>query len=159
MWILAGDIGGTNTRLALVDAENPRSPRRLRLYRSADHGSLEAIAADYLDRCRREGEPPPTRAGFGIAGPVDGAIVALTNMPWVVDKARLAAALGLERVEFVNDFAATVNGKAGKGIEVWLRDFGQEAKVEFTATAVGLHPIYGSWGHGSRIGMIIVRSK
>ncbi|MBI4083441.1 MAG: glucokinase [Candidatus Lambdaproteobacteria bacterium] len=106
MWILAGDIGGTNTRLALVDAAEPRSPRRLRVYRSADHESLEAIAADYLAAGRREGEPAPTRAGFGIAGPVDGAIVTLTNLPWVVDKARLAAALGVERVAFVNDFAA-----------------------------------------------------
>jgi glucokinase len=105
--ILAGDIGGTNTRLALYDPEDLREAHLQRTYRSGDYESLLAIIDEFLEECGGEAASARlVRAGFGVAGPVDGSIVRLTNLPWVIDAARIRERIGLERVIFVNDFAA-----------------------------------------------------
>lgn len=105
--ILAGDIGGTNTRLALYDPADLREPKEMRVYRSGDYESLLAILQAFLSDC---GDPvaqhPPARAGFGVAGPVDGPIIKLTNLPWVIDAERIRTRTGLQKVTFLNDFAA-----------------------------------------------------
>jgi glucokinase len=105
--ILAGDIGGTNTRLALYDPQRLREPLLMRRYGSGDHESLQAIVQAFLAECGAalEGRQP-TRAAFGVAGPVERRIVKLTNLPWVIDAEQIRARLGIERVTFVNDFAA-----------------------------------------------------
>lgn len=113
--ILAGDIGGTNTRLALFDEGNLRKPLVLKVYGSGDYESLLSIINRFYDEITPEGGdfetenaewPRPVRAGFGVAGPVDGKIVRLTNLPWVIDADRIIERIGLEKVCFVNDFAA-----------------------------------------------------
>lgn len=105
--ILAGDIGGTNTRLALYDPDDLREPGVMKVYRSGDYESLLAIVNAFFSDCSVEVKSnPPTRAGFGVAGPVDGPIVKLTNLPWVIDGERIRERLGLEHVTFINDFAA-----------------------------------------------------
>jgi glucokinase len=105
--ILAGDIGGTNTRLALYDAGNLREAKEIKVYRSGDYESLQTIILRYLEETREAiGSGSLTRAGFGVAGPVDGDIVKLTNLPWVVDARQIAERLKIERVKFVNDFSA-----------------------------------------------------
>ena len=111
-WILAGDIGGTNTRLAYFQAERPGELLGMRVYPSVGFGSLVEILARYAADLAAGGEGEaladirPGRAGFGIAGPVDREIVKLTNLPWAVDTRAVRAHLGLENVCFVNDFAA-----------------------------------------------------
>ncbi len=105
--ILAGDIGGTNTRLALYDTAQMREPRVLRVYRSGDYESLQSIIQRFYEDCSAEvAENRPSRAGFGVAGPADGRIVKLTNLPWAIDAEQIEQRLGIERVSFVNDFAA-----------------------------------------------------
>ena len=105
--ILAGDIGGTNTRLTLYDPANLREPLILRRYGSGDYESLQTIIQAFLAECGALAEErKPTRAGFGVAGPVDRDIVKLTNLPWVIDARQIRERIGLERVTFVNDFAA-----------------------------------------------------
>lgn len=101
--ILAGDVGGTNTRLAWVEATGEAAGiRAVRTYASAAHGSLEALVARFL-------EEAPGHAGqacFGIAGPVRDGRVEATNLPWVVDARALAAQLRLDRVLVINDLEA-----------------------------------------------------
>lgn len=105
--ILAGDIGGTNTRLALYEAGNLREPRGIKVYRSGDYESLQTIILRYLEESQDEvGGAALARAGFGVAGPVDGDIVKLTNLPWVVDSRQIAERLNIPKVVFVNDFSA-----------------------------------------------------
>lgn len=105
--ILAGDVGGTNTRLALYDPENLREPLILKRYGSGDYESLQAIIHAFFAECGDiAAQRKPTRAGFGVAGPVDGRIVKLTNLPWVIDADAIRARIGLAQVHFVNDFAA-----------------------------------------------------
>lgn len=104
--ILAGDIGGTTTRLVLAPAEAIQHWHNERRYPSQSYPDFDSLLADYLASC----EITPRRACFAIAGPVlteDGNRRAnITNLPWLLDSRALAQQHGLETVELVNDFAA-----------------------------------------------------
>jgi glucokinase len=105
--ILAGDIGGTNTRLAFVETAG----ERLRLVREAtfpsrEHGSLEAVLRQFLSS-----QHDPVRcAAFGIAGPVRHGRCDATNLPWVVDSQAVAREVGLASVGLINDLEANACG-------------------------------------------------
>ena len=103
--ILAGDIGGTHTRLALFDAD-PHEPLALAVYPSREHAGLEEIVAAFL------AEHPADLEGacFDVAGPVRDGRVKTTNLPWIVDARRVADRAGLPSVELVNDLEATAYG-------------------------------------------------
>lgn len=107
MHILTGDIGGTKTRLALLelDGGKPRCQME-RTYASAAHGALEPLLEAFLG----QQEGPCQAVGLGVAGPVREGRCATTNLPWVVDEASLARSLGLPRVRIVNDLEATARG-------------------------------------------------
>jgi glucokinase len=112
--ILAGDIGGTNTRLALVkDVGGRLRPRAEETYRSADHADLHAV----LERFRAVHPEPITAAGFGVAGPVVSGRCEATNLPWVVDARALARQLGLDGVSLINDLQAIAQGSEALGEE------------------------------------------
>jgi glucokinase len=106
--ILAGDIGGTKTVLALFD----ESGGELRLARdgtfpSQAHGSLEEILAKFL----AEGEAPRLRAAcFGVAGAVIEGKSKTTNLPWQLDEVALARAAGAPRAKLLNDLEAAAYG-------------------------------------------------
>lgn len=101
--ILAGDIGGTNARLALLE---PRAGRftvvALETYASGEHGGLKELLLAFRERHGQRLEA----AAFGVAGPVTEGRVATTNLPWVVDAAELARVLGLREVVLMNDLEA-----------------------------------------------------
>jgi len=98
---LAGDIGGTKTLLALVDAQGAlHATRRLA---SADFASFDDLLAEYL-----RGVSMPIKGGcLAVAGPVaaDGRAAKLTNLPWMLDCAGLEKRFGLGRLTLINDFA------------------------------------------------------
>ena len=83
MQILAGDIGGTNTRLTLyhAHAENRLEPLREATFSSAEYSGIEAVLPRFL-----ESHDPAQieRACFGIAGPVIDQTCDTTNLPWRV---------------------------------------------------------------------------
>ena len=107
MRVLAGDIGGTKTAIAIVEITATRlSVKRFRHYASAAFGSLEEILTRFLDRAGR----PPRAAGFGVAGPVRAGLARPTKLPWVVDRKRVSRVSGIERVGVVNDFVAAAHG-------------------------------------------------
>ncbi len=105
--ILAGDIGGTNTRLGLFERAGARAaPTETRTYSSTEHESLAAIVAQFTAAHRHKVEA----ACFAIAGPVKDGKVATTNLAWVVDSERLAQLLKLRKVELINDLEAIGHG-------------------------------------------------
>ena len=107
MRILAGDVGGTKTALAIVDVQGRRcGVGRLERYRSAEHAGLEEIVDRFLETERTR----PVAAGFGVAGPVRGGRSSITNLPWKLDERRLARGSGIRTVALVNDFAANALG-------------------------------------------------
>ncbi len=104
--VLAGDVGGTNTRLALYPS-GATEPLLLRVYPSREFDGLQPIVARFLaDASSLVPSVEVRHAGFGVAGPADGAVVKFTNLPWVVRTDALARAFALDRVVFINDFAA-----------------------------------------------------
>ncbi len=105
--ILAGDVGGTKTHLALFEPNaSPREPAFERRFPSADFDSLESMVLEFL----AEGRPRPSRAAFGIAGPVVANRTETTNLPWLIDGARMGQSLGGIAVTLLNDLAATAWG-------------------------------------------------
>lgn len=116
MRILCGDIGGTNTRLALWDG---RDLRHEQAFASADWPGLEEPITRWLSATGVH----PDRACFAVAGPVVGGRCVTTNLPWVVDGAQLAAQLGCPTA-VVNDFYAAARGieLLGDGDAVRIRD-------------------------------------
>ncbi|MEO7217801.1 MAG: glucokinase [Gemmatimonadaceae bacterium] len=98
--ILACDVGGTKTNVALFEQDGARlSLDRLVSFPSREHASLSEIVAAFLGGSR----PKLHAAGFGIAGPVIGNRAETTNLPWEVDGRQLARELGLKRVSMLND--------------------------------------------------------
>jgi glucokinase len=103
--LLAGDIGGTKTALALVDAaRGVRAPVAQSTFPSAEYGSLEALAAEFLAQARRQqGNLAVDRACFGVSGPVVDGQATITNLPWVMSESTLQEALNLKAVHLLND--------------------------------------------------------
>jgi glucokinase len=103
--ILAGDIGGTKTVLALCDRSF--AIVREEIYLCADYPSLEAILDKFVQPADRSGL---AGACFGVAGPVVDGTAKITNLPWTIDAARLASQLGGIPVALLNDLQATALG-------------------------------------------------
>jgi glucokinase len=104
--LLAGDIGGTKTHLAIYGPESVlREPLVENTFPSGDYDSLEAVIEAFLDG----GAYPIERASFGVAGPVVAGRARITNLPWVIDEGRIQAAFGLESAVVLNDLEAIAN--------------------------------------------------
>jgi len=109
MLILAGDVGGTSTRLAFFEGDADGLVRLAEgHYPSREHGSLVEIVRRFAARHRLT----PQGACFGIAGPVLGGRVRTPNLPWHIESAELAALLGLPQVRLINDLEANTYGIA-----------------------------------------------
>jgi glucokinase len=106
--ILAGDIGGTKTNLALFEegADGQLAQIELRSFPSQDYEGLERVVAEFI-----RGRKLPLRAAcFGVAGPVIGGVSRTPNLPWEVSAKSLASSLHLENVRVINDLEATAYG-------------------------------------------------
>lgn len=116
--ILAGDVGGTKTLLLLATVRQGRLvPVLERRYAAASFADFSAVLARFLDECRehRGGGLRLAGACFGAAGPVVENHIQMTNLPWRIDGAAVAAEFGIARVRVVNDFAAAAMGVAALG--------------------------------------------
>lgn len=105
--ILAGDIGGTSTRLALFDLVGGelRVVSRERFPSRSYCGLAEIVQAfTSANQCALDA------ACFGIAGPVRDGRVETPNLPWVIEAESLATHLGLPRVTLLNDLEANAWG-------------------------------------------------
>lgn len=106
--VLAGDIGGTNSRLALYEVAGPDAlkPIRSATFPSRDHSGLEEVIARFLGAATA----PVAAAAFGIAGPVVDDAVITTNLPWHIRASSLRTKLGTPHVRLLNDLEATAYG-------------------------------------------------
>jgi glucokinase len=103
--LLAGDIGGTKTNLALFnEEEGDYGFTNLKEFPSQDYKNLKTIIHEYLKDCMEVQEI--SMACFAIAGPVKEGICRATNLPWVVDAAALSKDLHIPKVYLINDLEA-----------------------------------------------------
>lgn len=99
---LLGDIGGTNARFAWLAAPG-EAPGRMASYRCAEHASLQDAMQHYLDE---HALPSPRWCAIGIANPVLGDLVRMTNHDWSFSIGEVKARFGMERFLVLNDFTA-----------------------------------------------------
>ncbi|MCF6187906.1 MAG: glucokinase [Desulfobulbaceae bacterium] len=105
--LLAGDIGGTKTTLALYRAESrPASPVREQTFQNRQASGLAQLITTFLGQ---EKELPAVGC-FGVAGPVRDGRVKMTNLDWRIDELEIARTCGLERAILINDLVATAVG-------------------------------------------------
>lgn len=97
---LVADVGGTNTRLALVGADGVISGS---VVKRANVGfdSFEEMAQAYL-----EGRAEPERVVVAVAGPVAGTQARLTNRNWDIRAEEIARVTGAGHVQLLNDLEA-----------------------------------------------------
>jgi glucokinase len=109
MQILAGDIGGTHTRLMLYRALPAAKLETMReeIFPSPAFSDLTAILADFLAQTSTE---KIARACFGIAGPVINQVCNATNLPWRVSASEIREAFGFDAVWLLNDLEANAWG-------------------------------------------------
>lgn len=104
--LLAGDVGGTKTDLAVVSQEaGPRRPLARNRYPSSGYASLAEMARAFLN----DAGLGVNAACFDVAGPVINGRAQLTNLAWQLDEASLATELGVDRTWLLNDLVATAS--------------------------------------------------
>lgn len=106
--ILAGDVGGTKTALALFEqGDAGLALAREAALPSREFPTFEGVVARFLASSRR---PAIEAACFGVAGPVVDGRCVTTNLPWRLDERELAARIPAGRVRLLNDLEAMGNG-------------------------------------------------
>ena len=104
--LLAADIGGTKTLLGLFERASPRpTPVAVRAFLTIDYPDLTAMIAAFL-RDAGVASSRIAQACAGVAGPILGDVASVTNIPWRVDAARVAADFGFARLALLNDLEA-----------------------------------------------------
>ncbi len=107
MKVLAGDIGGTKTDLAIFEVNGTRLERVAEeKYPSGDYDSLDTIVEKFV----KDHGHKPEWGCFGIAGPVRSGIAKTMNLPWVVDAEEMAKRIGFKKVWLLNDLEANAWG-------------------------------------------------
>ena len=107
--ILAGDIGGTNARLAFFQAQDGHLTVTAEgIFPSREHRGLDEIVTKFVETSGTH----PDLACFGVAGPVRNGRVETSNLPWTVDASRLAGELHLPSAMLINDLEANAWGIA-----------------------------------------------
>jgi glucokinase len=167
--ILAGDIGGTSTRLAQFEVKSgklvPLSPPQK--FTSAKFKGLDEIVEVFVAAQRAAGLTQPIQhAAFGIAGPVRDGIAHPSNLHWLVNAAQLAVELGIpkEKIHLLNDLEANAHGIPALGPNDFVTlNAGQpdprgNAAIISAGTGLGeagiyfdgqsLHPFASEGGHG-----------
>jgi glucokinase len=102
--MLAGDIGGTKTVLAVYaeSTQVPAKPVHEIRFKSADYPSFGTIVQEFLDQTGAS----PQAACFGVAGPVKDRYSRITNLPWTINAEKIEQICGIPKVSLINDLEA-----------------------------------------------------
>jgi glucokinase len=107
MKVLAGDLGGTKTILAIAEVVDGRVQLlEKKRYASEPHSDFTSLVLDFLSGIKYQA----SQACFGVAGPVIKGRAELTNLPWVLVESDLQRDLRLTRIRLINDFVAIAFG-------------------------------------------------
>ncbi|HEY2190263.1 MAG TPA: glucokinase [Caldimonas sp.] len=130
---LLGDVGGTHARFGWVQ-EAGSDITAVESVLSNDEAGLQAAIADYL---ARHGRARPRSCAIGIAAPVTGDVVAMTNRTWTFSVSDLQRSLGLDRILVINDYAALAHALGGVRPDEVRRVGGGEAVANAPLGLVG----------------------
>jgi glucokinase len=99
--VVAGDIGGTHMRFAIVDFDELRIDHYVQ-FLCSDFSSIEQGLAAYL----KSVPTYPRRVSLAVAGPVDRDIVCMPNLPWETSVGEIRSVAQTDDVILLNDFEA-----------------------------------------------------
>ena len=137
---LLGDIGGTNARFGWQALANGPI-ERVQVLPCAEHSSLLEAAQTYL---RDQAMSAPPCAAFGIANPVTGDQVAMTNHHWKFSVTALREGLGVSRFLLLNDFTA---------LALSLTQLPESSKVQVGGGNAATNAAIGLIGPGTGLGV------
>ncbi|HXW89509.1 MAG TPA: glucokinase [Terriglobales bacterium] len=148
--LIAGDIGGTKTDLAIYAIETgPHAPLAETEVHSADYPNLQAAVTEFLEQTKISVDV----ACFDVAGPVIDGHVKTTNLPWVMDELTLARDLNLKAVHLLNDLeAVALSVPALRPQDILTINKGQPVEnspIAIIAPGTGLGESFLTW-NGSR---------
>jgi glucokinase len=157
--LIAGDIGGTKTDLAIYSPETgPHAPLAQTTVHSADYPSLPAMVTEFLAQVNMAVDV----ASFDVAGPVINGHVKTTNLPWVLDEASLTNELNLKAAHLMNDLEAVARAvpalRAEDMITVTKGEAVANGPIAVVAPGTGLGESFLTWdgagyiAHGSEGG-------
>lgn len=148
--VLAGDIGGTNSRFAVFDVKK-NGPKLVHqdVLPSHDYKTFEAVFTDFLGKA---GKPKLAAASMGIAGPVVDQKVKTTNLPWSIDAKAISKKFKIPQVTLLNDLMAVGLGAiAAHGKQITVLQNGRpkpEGTIAVIAAGTGLGEAVFVWdGH------------
>ena len=108
--LLAGDMGGTKTLLALYGIKDGRLAQfHQQRFTSSEWTSLEPMLEFFLNQRPNDIEAPQ-HGCMAVAGPVNKRSARITNLPWQLQEDQLAAAASIRQLELVNDFGVLIYG-------------------------------------------------
>jgi len=106
--ILAGDLGGTNFRVAVFRDDAEMTRLHFAKFRSADYSSIEEMVDLFLKDLTLS--TPLRTACFGVPGPNIAGVVTASNLGWKIDINALPKLIGIPRVAVLNDLESTAYG-------------------------------------------------
>ena len=99
---LLGDVGGTNARFGW-QATPQSGIEHVLVLPCAEHETLNAAILTYLQLKQL---PTPPACALGIATPITGDVVRMTNHHWSFSISEMQSQLGFKRLKVINDFTA-----------------------------------------------------
>ena len=109
--LIAGDIGGTKSNLGAFEIRDGKMVRLLETrFPSHTFASAEDLVNEFAQQIKKSVGGKIEAASFGIAGPVINNRVHATNLPWIIDGAKIAKLLGTPHVRLLNDLESTAYG-------------------------------------------------
>ncbi len=154
--LLAGDLGGTKTDIALFaicDNAIDKKPLYTVRFRSGDYNSLEQMVNGFIaglpDDLSLRLQKDLLVAGFGVAGPVKGNSARVTNLPWRIDTRRVARICGIPKAVVCNDLEALALSvphldETEKSV-IWQGEDKQEGDIAVVAPGTGLGVAFLVW--------------
>lgn len=144
--LLAGDVGGTKTHLAIFSSRDDlRKPLAEERLPSAAFPNLEALVQTFLTKVAL----PVERASFGVAGPVIAGKATITNLPWEMDEQHLQQELHIPAVHLLNDLDAMAHAIPALGAaDLLTLNAGQAVQggtIALIAPGTGLGEAFLTW--------------
>ena len=140
MFLLAGDVGGTHTRLIYAEANSGgQAVLAEKHYLSAEHSDLVTIIEIFL--AEHHISTAIDAACIAVAGPVKSGVASVTNLPWLISEQQLSQLLHTPRVKLVNDFVAAAYGlselKASEMLVLQAAEVGEGDKLNPDDAIIG----------------------
>lgn len=147
--LLAGDVGGTKTHLALfATKDNLHHPLLEAKLPSVDYPGLGDLLRDFLSKVKS----PIQRAVFGVAGPVVEGKARITNLPWIMEEGLLQQEMNIAKIHLINDLKALANSiPLLTPADLYTLNAGQpvqEAPIAVVAPGTGLGEAFLTWDSG-----------